>query len=717
MKNLLTIKQKNKWNTLGIELFFVSYFVARIFCKAVSSYSGTALAGFMAFLSNFRIGFLLMFIALVALGVLWFKKSLTTENSIVLFLLRIPLYAIPLLYIRGDFQWGLAYAIIQIPIVYSIGYSYRGNISTILKIVLGVSIALMIEVWWLIISTGTSIFDSAVVKHVVKTFFGHANTTASFLTLFCIVCNEYFKDKNKIALIAYNVAIALTVILTASRFSLLVIIFYYGYHFVKLVLKYKKSKILWGVIGGIALIGLIVVIWKWSTFWAVLQKFTFQSLTENRFRVYKDVLALFIRHPIFGRSAFAYQAFDVKQAHNLILESLVQTGIVGTALYGLILFIVIKRFLAIKDTRLKRFFLLFIGVLLVQCMIEPNLFALEQDTLIWFIIGIGAGVYGRERETARLALVAEVEETKRFAGTQVSAETTETKKKLSVIIVSYINMDILRDCLNSIAKYNDIGDALEVIVSDNSPNDELYNTVRAEYPWVKTIKNENKGYGAGNNRGYEISTGEYLLLLNPDTILVEPIFQFALDAFEKDAKLGLFGLQLLKADCTENASFYPLDRYGILPTFDVKLRRIWGGYKDGKFFVCGACMFVRRETFELAGKFDENIFMYKEEADLIKRVKLYTQTPKTAFFRDRKVIHLEGGTEEKDENSAVKFVIRNAETARYYAEKWRLPFKKMFLRLARYSKFKYFLYRITFQKRRAEIEKKVIQTYEEEANK
>ena len=63
--------------------------------------------------------------------------------------------------------------------------------------------------------------------------------------------------------------------------------------------------------------------------------------------------------------------------------------------------------------------------------------------------------------------------------------------KLSVIIVTYQKIEIVRDCLDSIKKFNDIGDELEVIVSDNSEDNTLVDAIRAEYDWVKVIKNEN----------------------------------------------------------------------------------------------------------------------------------------------------------------------------------------------------------------------------------
>ena len=101
--------------------------------------------------------------------------------------------------------------------------------------------------------------------------------------------------------------------------------------------------------------------------------------------------------------------------------------------------------------------------------------------------------------------------------------------ELSVIIVSYKNLEIIVDCLNSIYKNNDIGNYLEVIVVDNSPEDNIYNYVADNFENVRIIKNQNKGFGEGNNKGACIARGKYLLFLNPDTILVEPIFGFAIN--------------------------------------------------------------------------------------------------------------------------------------------------------------------------------------------
>ncbi|MFQ6990128.1 MAG: glycosyltransferase family 2 protein [Faecalibacterium prausnitzii] len=98
-----------------------------------------------------------------------------------------------------------------------------------------------------------------------------------------------------------------------------------------------------------------------------------------------------------------------------------------------------------------------------------------------------------------------------------------SKVNVSVIVVTYNNREELDDCINSIFQMNDIGKRLEVIVVDNSPND-LVKIRVSKYEKVKYVRNIENGFGKGNNIGYKESIGDLLIFLNPDTILIEPIF-------------------------------------------------------------------------------------------------------------------------------------------------------------------------------------------------
>ena len=284
-------------------------------------------------------------------------------------------------------------------------------------------------------------------------------------------------------------------------------------------------------------------------------------------------------------------------------------------------------------------------------------------------------------------------------------------KIFSVIIVAYKNISIIRDCLNSIFKYNDIGQDLEVIVSDNSPDMCLFNKIHNEFPQITMIKNENNGFGAGNNRGFEVSKGKYLLFLNPDTILVEPIFCFAVSKFEANENLALFGLQLVDKNLKKTSSFYMMDREGIWSLFQNRWYCYRNKYIENKMFIAGADLFVRRSAFEEAGRFDENIFMYKEEPDLIKRIKCKSGAKQIAYFKDKHIIHLEGGTEADDDKHSVRFAQRLSLVDKYYCKKHGLNYEKVIRQKMRRAKFKLAIYTVICKKKKIKEQKEIYNIY------
>ena len=250
------------------------------------------------------------------------------------------------------------------------------------------------------------------------------------------------------------------------------------------------------------------------------------------------------------------------------------------------------------------------------------------------------------------------------------------QKKLSVIIVSYNASDILLHCIESILKYNDIGSELEIIISDNSPGLDLFNLVKERYQDIKIIHNQkNLGFGYGNNQGEMIATGEYLLFLNPDTVLIEPLFSWAINQFDHNPKLGMFGVKLLKPDYTLNNSFMLLDTFGMKAWIFNKLLLKTDIFVEKKMFTSGADIYIRKSVFEKIGKFDENIFMYYEESDLLRRIVKEDSTLEVKYFPQRKIIHLEGGTKEVGKKS-IKSYERQLNTFKYYCEKHGVNFKK-----------------------------------------
>lgn len=264
---------------------------------------------------------------------------------------------------------------------------------------------------------------------------------------------------------------------------------------------------------------------------------------------------------------------------------------------------------------------------------------------------------------------------------------------VSVIIVSYNGKEMVADCIRSIKKFNDIGEALEIIIVDNSPNDEVKEYLSEQFIDINVIKNENTGFGSANNRGANLANGRYLLFLNPDTIIIESIFKKAIQRFEQQSDMAMFGVRLVDRNHKRNMSFYyrpvKVSKHTI-PTyksFKIKLANKRGAFNNIMMYTAGADIFIRHDIFNEAGRFDENIFMYYEEPDLSNRVEMMGKS--VSYFDDIKIVHLEGGTVQDNPQK----LLWRLDSLGYYCKKYGLDYKAMLKAEIRDDKFKSIIYR------------------------
>lgn len=208
--------------------------------------------------------------------------------------------------------------------------------------------------------------------------------------------------------------------------------------------------------------------------------------------------------------------------------------------------------------------------------------------------------------------------------------------KLSIIIVSWNVKKVLIDCLGSIEE-NPASEPFEVLVVDNASSDGTVESVRNKFPEVVVIANsQNLGFAAANNQGIEKSQSEYILLLNPDTIIHSDSLDILIEFMDKNEDVGICGPQLLNQDGTiqSSARYFPTFR-GVLYRHTVI--RYLGLFKNEykkwlmKNFdhktkmdvdqVMGAALMIRQSIIEDIGVMDEQFFMYYEEVDLCFRIK------------------------------------------------------------------------------------------------
>jgi hypothetical protein len=194
---------------------------------------------------------------------------------------------------------------------------------------------------------------------------------------------------------------------------------------------------------------------------------------------------------------------------------------------------------------------------------------------------------------------------------------------LSIIIPSFNTKELLDQCLASIfASVKPNPFSFEVIVVDNSSSDGSVELVKKKYPLVLLLQNKtNLGYGKANNIAMKKARGEYILLLNSDCIVkdkaIENLLNFA------SHKHGFVGGKLFNEDGSEQAScgpFYTLPVVFFMLFFkgdQYHMTRYSPNFSRVVDWVSGACLMGRKEYFVSVGLFDESIFMYMEEIDLL----------------------------------------------------------------------------------------------------
>lgn len=233
--------------------------------------------------------------------------------------------------------------------------------------------------------------------------------------------------------------------------------------------------------------------------------------------------------------------------------------------------------------------------------------------------------------------------------------------KLSIVIVNYNVSYFLEQCLLSVDKALEGIDA-EVFVVDNNSVDNSVTMVASKFPNVHLIANKhNPGFSIANNQAIRISKGEYVLLLNPDTVVQENTFKDSITYMDAHPKVGGLGVRMIDG----KGQFLPESKRG-LPTPWVSFYKIFGlsklfpkSKKFGQYqltfldemdtndvdVLSGAFMFMRKSVLDEVGLLDEAFFMYGEDIDLSYRIQLGGY--KNVYFPETSIIHYKGESTKK----------------------------------------------------------------------
>lgn len=232
--------------------------------------------------------------------------------------------------------------------------------------------------------------------------------------------------------------------------------------------------------------------------------------------------------------------------------------------------------------------------------------------------------------------------------------------KLSVVIVSYNVKYYVEQCLISVLRATKHL-AAEVWVVDNASTDGSLAYLQPRFPDVHFIGNvENVGFSKANNQALRASSGEYVLLLNPDTLVGETVLERCLTFLDSHAEVGATGVAMLKADGgfawesrrglpTPFTSFCKMSGLGDLFPHSRLFGRYYMRYLDSRKpneieVISGAFNMIRRTALDRVGLLDEDFFMYGEDIDLSFRL---LQGGYKNYYLPYPILHYKGESTQK----------------------------------------------------------------------
>ncbi len=269
---------------------------------------------------------------------------------------------------------------------------------------------------------------------------------------------------------------------------------------------------------------------------------------------------------------------------------------------------------------------------------------------------------------------------------------------VTIVIVSYNCRPALQACL---LKLTAEGDTPPIFVVDNASTDDTAEMIARDFPEVQLLQNTgNYGFAAACNQGIRASASDFILLLNPDTLLKRAALQKLTDTMRAQPDIGACGPRVLNTDGSLQPSCRRFPTLGAMICDELGLGRLFArsrrlakyrmhGWEHDETRevdqLMGSCLLLRRQALEHIGLLDERFFLYFEEVDLCRR--LHQTGWRVVFVANATVTHLGGESSKIDPRNALGHRYRSlfAFYRKHYPP-WQLPVLRFFVQVAAFTR-------------------------------
>jgi len=208
---------------------------------------------------------------------------------------------------------------------------------------------------------------------------------------------------------------------------------------------------------------------------------------------------------------------------------------------------------------------------------------------------------------------------------KISEQKKQATVKMSIVLVCWNNKTYLDPCLKSLYR-SDLSSTFDVVVVDNGSTDGSQQMLAEMYPNVRLIQNTgNVGLSRASNQGIEVTNGQYVLLLNNDTLVNGPALDMLVEFLEAHPEAGAVAGKLLNPDGSFQSGYAPFST--LLEEFLIATHigeLLWPGFPSSgdsnaitaTGWLSSACLLLRRNALDEVGLLDESYFIYGDEADL-----------------------------------------------------------------------------------------------------